>query len=349
MHDYKARILLIMPDFFNYPKAITEELNNMGFDVDFFNDRPSNNGIIKAILRINRNLVNSYVNRYFKKILAEVRKKRYDIVFLISGQSLSFSEDMLKDLKKEQPNAIYILYQWDSIKNFPYILEMQKFFDVCFTFDREDSYKNKQLEFLPLFYTKPFEMIGINKPNNFQFDCSYVGTAHPQKFKYINDISHALRNIMPKQYIYHYMPSILKYIYHKVTAPEYKKAKIKDFKFTKVSNKQMIDIYYNSKCILDSPQSGQTGLTMRTFECLGAKRKLITTNPDVKNYDFYRESNILVYDGKIDIDSVFFKNDYEELPVETYNRYSLRNWLTNILKTGLKKGGLDYENFSNRC
>ena len=53
-----------------------------------------------------------------------------------------------------------------------------------------------------------------------------------------------------------------------------------------------MEIFSDSRCILDAPQAGQVGLTIRTIECLGAKRKLVTTNSDIKNYDFYNENNI---------------------------------------------------------
>lgn len=46
----KRKLLLIMPNFFDYPQAICEELENMGYEVDCFDDRPSTNGMVKAII-----------------------------------------------------------------------------------------------------------------------------------------------------------------------------------------------------------------------------------------------------------------------------------------------------------
>lgn len=63
----------------------------------------------------------------------------------------------------------------------------------------------------------------------------------------------------------------------------------------------------------------------------GCKRKLVTTNSDIKNYDFYNENNILIYSESIDLDSPFFKNEYEELPDEIYEKYSLKNWLITMI------------------
>ena len=92
-----------------------------------------------------------------------------------------------------------------------------------------------------------------------------------------------------------------------------------------------MDIFKKSRCILDAPQAGQTGLTIRTIECLGAKRKLITTNTDIRYYDFYNESNILIFDDNVDVNSAFFTNDYQDIPEEIYEKYSLRSWLKTML------------------
>lgn len=70
------------------------------------------------------------------------------------------------------------------------------------------------------------------------------------------------------------------------------------------------------------------------LEALGAKKKLITTNEDVVSYDFYRPENIYIYiyNGKIDLDNIFFKENYKELSKEIYDKYSLRNWLKEIVE-----------------
>lgn len=59
----KRKLLLIMPNFFDYPQAICEELEKMGYEVDCFDDRPSTNGMVKAIIRVNKNLIGQYKTR----------------------------------------------------------------------------------------------------------------------------------------------------------------------------------------------------------------------------------------------------------------------------------------------
>ncbi len=324
-------LLLIMPNFFDYPQLIQQELEKMGYHVDFFDDRPSTSSWVKAIIKVNKNYLNGYIKKYFQQIMNMIRNNIYDVVLLISGQSLSFSEGMIKELRDSQHNARFILYQWDSQTNFPYIVKMHPYFDAVFSFDKKDAEQNENIKFLPLFYTDIYEKLGKKQQREYVYDCSYVGTAHPQKYKYVNEMSASLKDVLPNQFIYHYMPSKLKFLYHKVKDEEYKKAKYKEFERTKMTAEAVLDVFEKSRCILDAPQAGQTGLTIRTLECLGAKRKLITTNFDIRNYDFYNTNNILIFDGNVDPDIPFFTKEYEDIPEKIYQKYSLRHWLKTML------------------
>ena len=327
----KRKLLLIMPNFFDYPQAICEELEKMWYEVDCFDDRPSTNGMVKAIIRVNKNLIGQYINRYFEKVMKTVRAKKYDVVFLISGQSLSFSEDMIQQIKDEQPQAKYVLYQWDSLKNFPYIEKIEPYFDKCYSFDKNDVATHENLKFLPLFYTRRYENIGNSKKREFQYDFCFVGTAHPKKYKFIQMMTRQLKEVYPNQFVYYFFPSRIVFFYRKLMNPELRHAHYSEFHFDPLAGKEMDRVFANSKCVLDSAQAGQIGLTIRVLEALGAKKKLITTNEDVVNYDFYREENIYVYDGHFDLKAPFFNSDYVEVENSVYEKYSLRNWLKEII------------------
>ena len=326
------KLLLIMPKFFDYPEIIVNELNEMGYEVDFFDDRPSTNDWIKAAIRINKNLIGTYIKKYFESVMKTVRNKKYDVVFLISGQSLSFSESMINEIKLCQKDAKFVLYQWDSQTNFPYIKQVQKYFDKCYSFDRRDIEETPSLKFLPLFYSRKYEEIGKRNNTNFKYDFCFVGTAHPKKYKFIKMMSEQLKSVYPNQFIYFFFPSPIVYFYRKIMNNELRKAKYNEFHYVPLKGKDMNDVYETSRCVLDSAQDGQLGLTIRVLEALGAKKKLITTNEDVINYDFYKPENIYVYEGKIDLENVFFTHEYKEVSKEVYEKYSLRSWLKEILE-----------------
>lgn len=328
----KKKLLLIMPNFFDYPQAISEELVRMGYEVDCFDDRPSTNGFVKAIIRINKDLIRHYIKRYFNNVMQTIRRKKYDVVFLISGQSLSFSENMLQQIKDEQPQAKYVLYQWDSLKNFPYIEKIEPYFDKCYSFDKNDAIRNSNLKFLPLFYTRRYEHIGEWEKKDYKYDFCFVGTAHPKKYKFIQRMTQQLNSVYPNQFVYYFFPSRIVFLYRKFMNSELRHASYSEFHFESLSGKELDNIYGNSRCVLDSAQAGQIGLTIRVLEALGAKKKLITTNEDVVNYDFYKPENIYVYKDKIDLENIFFNSEYIDIESGIYKKYSLRNWLRKIIE-----------------
>lgn len=91
------------------------------------------------------------------------------------------------------------------------------------------------------------------------------------------------------------------------------------------------ELHFNTKIILDLPHPLQNGLTMRTIEAIGANKKLITTNQDIKNYDFYDEDNICILDKEnIDIKSDFFEKQYKRISDDIKNKYSLDSWIEDV-------------------
>ena len=329
------KVLLIAPVFFGYYKEMLSELERQGYEAEYICDMASNSNLLKAAGRVNKKLTYGITDKYFKEsVLPVVQGKSFDCVLVIGGMTFAFSPEMVEEIRLLQSNAEFVLYQWDSEKNLPYSTSIHKYFDRIYTFDRPDSISEPdKYRLLALFYLPEYSEIA-QKDCETKYDCSYVGTAHPRKYKEVNEIAEAVKEAMPRQFIFHYMPSRLKYIYHKLRAPEYKHAKYRDFQTEKLSKSETLEIMAESKCILDAPQGGQTGLTIRTIECLGAKKKLITSNADVQYYDFYKPVNILIYNEakKIDVTSPFFTEAYEEIPEEIYEKYSLSSWIKTLIE-----------------
>ena len=76
---------------------------------------------------------------------------------------------------------------------------------------------------------------------------------------------------------------------------------------------------------------------MRCIETMGAKRKLITTNGHIAEYDFYDPNNILIVDRQNPVvPPSFTTSPYRDIPVETYDRYRIDRWLETILEAELR-------------
>ncbi|MDR1734462.1 MAG: hypothetical protein LBR73_06250 [Oscillospiraceae bacterium] len=83
-----------------------------------------------------------------------------------------------------------------------------------------------------------------------------------------------------------------------------------------------------SRSIFDPYRPGQTGYTLRVMEHMFFSKKLITTNPLVRQADFYNPANIFVY-GEDDITTLkaWLDIPFKPVPEEIKDYYTLEMWV----------------------
>ena len=319
------RVLFFSPSFFGYELAIKEKLESLGAIVDFFDERPSNSAWVKALIRLNRRLLHSKIHSYFSKIISQLPVNSYDFVFVIKMESMP--KYVLEKLRSTQNNATFIYYSYDSVKNNHNALTCLGLFDSAFTFDRQDA-KEFGMRCRPLFFLDVYR----NLPQvDIQYEWCFIGTAHSDRYALIKHVYQVLKSYQLQAFVFLYVPSKLLFWIKKVFLPLFWFAKPSEFSFIPINKESLINCLAKSKAVLDFQHPKQTGLTMRTIEMLGAKKKLITTNADIKNYDFYQEENIMIVDRQdIKIDIAFFNVPYCEIKSEVYEKYSIDGWLSEI-------------------
>lgn len=325
------KILFFSPKFFGYEKEIELTLKNLGANVDYYDDRPANNFLTKALIRIDKNILKKKIETYYTKIVKNTKDKKYDYIFFLTPDSLT--KKKLLELKEGHKESKFILYMWDSLKNRKNVLDLIELFDEVYSFDKNDSQKYN-FNFRPLFYISEYEKINEEKPK-LLYDLTFIGTGHSDRYRLVKDIKEKLLQIVPSINIYTfmYLPSKILYIVRKIIDSDIRESHYKEFDFNSLTKNEMIDVIKKTNVILDIQHPNQTGLTMRTFEILGAKKKLITTNKDIINYDFYDPINIYVLDReKKHIDIKFFNNKYQELNQEIYSKYSILGWVNEIFE-----------------
>ena len=158
-----------------------------------------------------------------------------------------------------------------------------------------------------------------------------LGTLHSDRYNLVKTI---LKLIDKKNYfIYFFSTSKILFFFQKIFDKNFKKVKKDEVSFISLSKKQTVDLVARSKVIIDIEHLKQKGLTMRTLEMLGANKKIITTNKEVLNYDFYNKNNILLIDRNNPIiDKSFLESDFEGIDKETYDKYSINKWVETIFK-----------------
>lgn len=322
-------ILYIGTPFFGYYKQIIAEFEEKGYSVDHYNDRPSESALTKGLIKIKRSLMNSLIQKYFEKIMADTQNKSYDIVFIVNCKV--FTPLMIRKLKDSQKNARFVLYMWDSLTLYPNSKDLIPLFDRAFSFDSDDCDNLDGLSFLPLFYCKTYENVGREVVGERQYDIVSVCTAHPNRYTILKELFPRLESKGIRIFSYMFLNK-LQYLYNKAFLPAFKGAKSSEFRFIPLSEKENIEILKKSNTVFDIQHNQQSGLTMRTIETLGAKRKMITTNTNVKKYDFYNEKNILVLEEyELNAIEIFLKHEYEPIDEQIYKKYSLHSWIETII------------------
>ncbi len=327
-------ILFIGRKFFNYDKIIFDKLTKLGATVDYVPDVPFENNFLKAVLRVSRFFLINKSGELILQSISNFGRSHYDYIFCIIGEGLdSFS---LQQLRSNFPKSKLILHLWDSIENnrIPLVVNF-KYFDSVSSFDKSDS-SRFNLQFRPLFFSDNYniEAALVNSSfNKFVFDACFVGTAHSDRSKILFELKRKLNLLNLNIYSFQYLQAPWLYYIYNLLDRRYQNIPITEFSFESIPQIEVASIMRNSKVIIDIPHKKQSGLTIRTLECLGLGKKLATTNNSILDYDFYDENNIFIMDrNSPDIPLEFFNTDFNPIAAEIKNNYSLDSWIFDIFK-----------------
>jgi len=319
-------VLLFCPKFFGYEKEIIKILEELGANVIWFDDRPSNDFISKGLIRLNKNFLKTRIKTYYENILSHLIEggKHFDYVFLVNPESIS--KENLQKFQHAFPTAKFLLYMWDSFQNRRQNIELLPLFDAKFTFDPSDA-KEYGLQLRALFYTKVYEE--VEKLSHYEYDILFIGTAHSDRYEFVKRLT---KNIGEKRTkLYFYLSSKLLFYTKKIIDKDFRAVRYKDISFFSLKHTDIVALMCRSNAVLDINHPKQLGLTMRTFETLGAQLKLITTNKDVMEYDFYDPSNILVINRDQPlINMKFLSEPGKKLSPEILFKYSIKGWAMEI-------------------
>lgn len=319
-----------------YSGGIIEQLKNMGAKVDYICDKPNDGVVCKTLGRLKFKPYIHIIEQYYTEQISKISNTKYDYILVIRGEYTPVNT--LKELKAVFKRAKLILYMWDSLKNNKGIELKWPYYDKVYTFDRIDYLAHQdQIFFLPLFYYNSY--LPKKKSEKYKYDIAFIGTGHEDRVKIIKGIQKECQKYGLKMFSYIFLPHPLIFIKNKLFNKFYRNVSVQDIHFELLPTQKAYQIYALSKCVIDIESPTQCGLTMRTIEMIGLKKKLITTNKDIINYDFYNPNNIMVVDRKnFKINKEFADTPYVKLEDEIYKKYSLRGWLLQVLNVDSREG-----------
>ena len=275
----------------HYGEAIKEELINRGAIVKGYDERPSQKVLTKILIRLFKKKVPQIFNNYVNRVIADNKDTAFDYILICRGEA--FTPYTILLLRDAFPNTKIVLYLWDILRCAD-VKDIICKCDKAMSFDPQDVAENVGLKFRPTFYVKEYAKVKELTPR--KYDCIFIGTLHSNRHKLISFLEKSLETQGVSLYSYLYIPSFLVYIKDFIFKFPY--ISIKKVHFSPISLRETIGVLDDSKAILDINYTTQKSLSTRAFEAMVARRKYITTNPEVKNYDFYNPQNIAVIDFK---------------------------------------------------
>lgn len=324
------RILFFAPAFFGYEYKIADKMKELGNEVFLYDERSVASSFERALLKISPAIFKRKTEKYYRDIIEQYGDD-IDIVLFIKGEMVT--ECILKEMKSRFSKAKFHLYLYDSLRNVKGIEGKLEYFDKIYSFDRKDCLNNSNIHFRPLFFCD--EYISDVKYSDIKWDISFCGTIHSDRYDIIRKIQKYSESAGLKLYFYGYLQSKFIYYYYKLLKKSFKHTKSSDFRFDKISSGEIAQIVDDSNAILDIQHPNQTGLTMRTIEMVGMRKKIVTTNQEISEYDFYNSNNILIIDReltKISRIKDFLAKKYQEIDEKIYNKYSLECWVDDVLE-----------------
>ena len=319
-------VLLFMVDFYQYKNMIIDELKNQSYSVKWYSDEVQLNVFEKIISKIVPFYKQNKFDKYFHNIIKTNQNFKFDIIIIIFGAKF-FQKKHINMLKSFFPNTKIIYYAWDSVKNFKRIENLFLSCDICYSFDKYDSEKY-HVNFLPLFCPN-------NKVDFYQEEIKYdvvtMMSFYIEKYRHFKNCIMNLPPDLKTRFILK-LPNKAYYYRIKFLHPFIFKFTKKYYVFSSINYCDVIRLILSSKAVIDCPLPNQKGLTMRTFETLFLRRKLITCNPEIKKYDFFSNNNIFVIGDKDKtIPSCFFDEPFSDCET-SLNSYKLSVFIKTLTR-----------------
>jgi len=304
------KLAIIAPSFFSYIEAIRDEFTERGIQCDIYDERHSNNAIVKIIYRIGIEWpLKKKKGIYFEKIITAINDGNYTDVLLIDTEVVD-KDHVLKI--KEKGIKVHI-YMWDSARNKGKFLDYLNELHSRSSFEVEDC-KVYNMKYIPLFSEDLFSNSCKQQDERF-IDLSFCGTMHSDRSFYLYKlykISHQMN--LRVDFLLFFHSKILFFI-KSLSNPTgmYFLNKIETKRFSK---KYIANSMHHSKFVFDMPHKKQNGLTARTFEALRSGACLITCNKNTHTLPAELQNRIVVIKKIDDIKKIAF-TDFTVPPLLT--------------------------------
>jgi hypothetical protein len=309
-HRYKhiagmnMKILLVCKDIGGYAKKLANYLKT-DHEVCFI-DTSSLSGSFNWAPKIFRRSLRRYSE--FSSFRSLIKASgRFDVALFINPAQIdkSLTEAGLKVSDRK------VAYLYDSFSRWPMSSEELAEYDDVFSFDWENAESHGLHKLHNYIYS---EFDGMSEPIEYS---AFVVMAGKDRVPVLEGLAHEFDRLKITNY---------KFLVQCKKIPG-SHAGITYFE-DRMSLESVEDLVRRSKIVIDISKPGQSGLSFRFFEAMAMRKKVITTNNSVMEYDFYNPANILVvHENCPVIPDSFINEPYMDIPADIYNLYTLQGWV----------------------
>jgi hypothetical protein len=276
------RCLLITPErFYIFHEFLAKALRERGYKVSVVNEEYPKNIIGVLLGNFFPPISKLLTFRFFSKYLDQ--NTRYDIVIILKGRGIN--NKTVKRLRNHTEKIIG--YNFDSFRYNPSPLQWMKHVDKYATFDHQDS-KDHGLEKIELFASNK-NIEAIDKTT----DLSVVLKNHSDRLQYLDQISPLFTKI--KSEIFIYERNIITFIKNFIAHPLLMFKWRKYISFKPLDYSSYLDMINRSIYTLDYAHPKQTGTTIRCFEALACKTKIISNNKYILANPAFNTNNVIIH------------------------------------------------------
>ncbi len=326
MIDFKEKRIIVFSPYGatkHYGQAIIKELRRRGSTVYDYDERPSQKALMKIVIRLFKKKIPQIFNEYIKRIIKQHQGEQIDYILICRGEA--FTPYTIKHLREAFPGVKVIMYLWDVMHDCA-MKDVVPSCDKVMTFDPKDAQEN-HIGFRPTFYVDDY--LDVKDVDSFEHDLCFIGTLYPPRHKRIKSLEKQFFGQGINFFTYLYVPGLILFLIESIT--DFPFYDIRKVHFKPLSVRDTVGILNKCKCILDLNPPYQTSLSTRAHEAMAARRKYVTTNAAIKDYEYYNPNNVFIIDvDKPIIPKEFFETPFEAIPEDVKYKYSVKGLVDDL-------------------
>jgi len=293
----KSCLLIIPKHFYSFEKHIREALEAKGYSVDVSNDEYPEGTFGKILGKLQIPLV--FPMTYRTLCEGFLKSRKYDLALIFKGRGIS--ERLIKAMNRSVDRIIG--YNWDSFQLNRAPLKWFRFATRYYTFDYRDA-DHWSLPVIELFSSSAT----VTDKKEFKYQLSTVVRNHSRRLGYIDRVVSILQP--SSVFISIYELNLFTFVINFLKSPRLYLKYRKNISFRPLPYSEYSEIMRSSEFTIDCAHETQTGITMRCFEAINMKTKIITNNAYMPRSKHFDAADYIVYGD----------NDRPETLVDAYTR-----------------------------